>query len=123
MRLRPHHILCVQGFQGYGYNKEFIANMRNIVDRIKTLPNLEIELAKECDDICDPCPFRNGEVCSKTDVKGMDSEVLKEFGLDAGKTVPIKKLLNKKLNSLDKVCGKCESQAVCSYYALVGQVN
>ena len=33
IRIRAHHLLCMQGFQGYGYNKTFTENMTHIAPR------------------------------------------------------------------------------------------
>ena len=65
IRLRAHHLLCLQGFQGYGYNKEFIQNLYEILQRFDTEPKLEIQVITECDDICMKCPYNKDNVCSK----------------------------------------------------------
>ncbi|MDD7224175.1 MAG: DUF1284 domain-containing protein, partial [Lachnospiraceae bacterium] len=30
--LRPHHLLCTQGYSGKGYSDDFVENMDKIVD-------------------------------------------------------------------------------------------
>ena len=30
--LRGHHLLCIQGYQGYGYSEKFTDNMDNIIE-------------------------------------------------------------------------------------------
>ena len=40
IKLRPHHLLCTQGYSGKGYSREFVENMTEIVKSIKN----EIEL-------------------------------------------------------------------------------
>ena len=35
IKLRPHHLLCTQGYSGKGYSREFVENMTEIVKSIK----------------------------------------------------------------------------------------
>jgi len=54
--LRPHHLLCMQGFRGKGYSQEFVENMTIIVNKLKNDMNEEIVLIEKMDDICNFCP-------------------------------------------------------------------
>ena len=40
IKLRGHHLLCLQGFQGYAYDDSFVKNMTYI----NNLENLKIQL-------------------------------------------------------------------------------
>ncbi|PYG27553.1 DUF1284 domain-containing protein [Pelagimonas varians] len=67
LRFRPHHFLCSLGFQGKGYSDAFTANMRNIVeDRLRAPKGRDtlIKLTGYTDDICAPCPKRQGRLCT-----------------------------------------------------------
>ncbi|SMX27986.1 hypothetical protein TRP8649_02098 [Pelagimonas phthalicica] len=67
LRFRPHHFLCALGFQGKGYSDDFTANMRAIVmGRLRTPEGREtrIKLTGYADDICAPCPKRQGRLCT-----------------------------------------------------------
>lgn len=66
LRFRPHHFLCALGFQGKGYSDLFTANMSAIVlGRLRTPggDGTQIEVTDAADDICAPCPKRQGEGC------------------------------------------------------------
>ncbi len=34
INIRAHHLLCLQGFQGYGYSQDFVRNMAEIIKKI-----------------------------------------------------------------------------------------
>lgn len=51
IKLRPHHLLCTQGYSGKGYSKEFVENMTGIVELIKK-ENAQVQLIFSEDDIC-----------------------------------------------------------------------
>lgn len=51
IKLRPHHLLCTQGYSGKGYSKEFVENITEIVELIKK-ENAQVQLIFLEDDIC-----------------------------------------------------------------------
>lgn len=62
IKLRGHHLLCIQGFQGYGYSDKFQENMKNIHKKI--MSNEEtIQIVTTSDDICKFCPNLNNGQC------------------------------------------------------------
>ncbi len=66
LRYRPHHFLCSIGYEGKGYSEGFTANMTAIVmGRLRAVGGdaTLIEVAGAADDICAPCPKRQGEGC------------------------------------------------------------
>ena len=66
VRYRPHHFLCSLGFEGKGYSDTFTSNMTAIVMgrlRAEGGDATEIEVVGAADDICAPCPKRQGEGC------------------------------------------------------------
>ena len=67
LRYRPHHFLCSLGFQGKGYSDAFTANMAAIVMGRLRAPqgdDVLIEVVPATDDICAPCPKRQGSLCA-----------------------------------------------------------
>ena len=44
IRLRPHHLLCTQGYSGKGYSTEFVQNMSAIVHSLRNVPGTRIRL-------------------------------------------------------------------------------
>ena len=70
LKFRPHHFLCALGFEGKGYSSGFIANMSGIVDGQLRGPQGDetvIEVVRDADAICAPCPQRIGAGCAKQD--------------------------------------------------------
>ena len=94
MRLRPHHLLCTQGYSGKGYNDEFIKNMDDITNIIRKNKNTIINLIFSTDDICKCCPNMISEdLCITNEkVKSIDNKIIKYFSLEE-KSIFIMKLL------------------------------
>lgn len=118
IRIRPHHLLCLLGFVGFGYNKKFIKNIAKISRNIKENPELEITLVMSWDDICSECPYFFDSKCLKTDnsediLKEKERQVTSILNVDFKKPVKIKdlylKIKNKfSLKEFDKLCKNCE---------------
>ena len=69
IRLRPHHLLCTQGYSGKGYDEKFVLNMTLITDRMRTDPDLKVQIVFSTDDICRFCPRKRGEGICANDKK------------------------------------------------------
>ena len=52
MILRAHHLICILGFRGLGYSKEYVANMSKIVGQLCSSPETLIQVVSKPDDIC-----------------------------------------------------------------------
>ncbi|MEA4956106.1 hypothetical protein SDC9_03484 [bioreactor metagenome] len=64
IHLRGHHILCLQGYQGYGYDENFKNNMEKIISKLNDEnSNTKVILTESADDICKFCPKLKGEMC------------------------------------------------------------
>ncbi|MCR5025943.1 MAG: DUF1284 domain-containing protein [Methanobrevibacter sp.] len=123
LRLRGHHLLCLQGFQGYGYNEEFVLNMSHI-NKLRKSKDTIISLTDECDDICAHCPNLKSDMCENEKqnniIKKMDSEVLSK--LDIKKEYNALELFEEisfKFNTLDSVqniCIGCKWNKECLFY-------
>lgn len=83
MRLRPHHLLCTQGYSGKGYSEEFVLNMTAITNRLRTEEDVLIDLVFSTDDICAACPNMLGtDLCvDQQKVKRHDQKLVEYFGL------------------------------------------
>jgi hypothetical protein len=44
INIRVHHLLCMQGFQGYGYNDDFATHLKNIIERFRKNPDTFIQV-------------------------------------------------------------------------------
>ena len=83
IRLRPHHLLCTQSYDGRGYDAAFTANMDQIVAQLREERETYVNLVFSTDDICAPCPYMLGEdhcVTNET-VKHIDQRMIHYFAL------------------------------------------
>ena len=116
IRLRGHHLLCVQGFQGYGYNQDFIENMEHIKSLLKN-KNTMIRILNSSDDICRFCPNLTEEKLCKNEkynqtIQKMDNEVINKLNIKNNE-INSEELFNKvnqlfkSKKSIDKICNRC----------------
>ncbi len=89
LRIRGHHLLCILGFRGRGYDRRFVQNMGTLVSTIRQDPDLTFVLTDRCDDICSACPHNTAGRCRKKpqgeDVaQKADRAVLGRLGLAPG---------------------------------------
>jgi hypothetical protein len=127
VQLRAHHLLCIQGFQGYGYSRDFTDNMARVTRCIKTNPDLPVEIVGSCDVICGACPHNREDMCvreegSQQKVSNMDRQVLEKLGLREGETIragDISRLTGTKLQNSDieEICGGCDWKKTCLFFA------
>jgi hypothetical protein len=127
IKLRAHHLLCLQGFQGYGYDQDFADNMSDLLKRIDSEADIDIIVTAECDDICAKCPHVVSGICQKEPgsdqkVREMDRTVLLKLELSEGAKVTVEKILdlvNEKFASkseLLEVCGDCQWRKKCLHF-------
>lgn len=53
IRLRGHHFICLQFFEGHGYAEEFVDNLADVLSDLRRDPATLITTA---DDVCRACP-------------------------------------------------------------------
>lgn len=121
--LRGHHLLCLKGFQGYGYDDAFVENMAEINSKRK-LKKTTITLTDSADDICKACPNLKNNLCKdmlhNENIVQMDREVLKK--LDIEKEHNSLELFEKIDNifnsqeSVSKICFNCLWHDKCLFY-------
>jgi len=113
MRLRPHHLLCTQGYSGRGYSSSFVENMTVITTILRGTENTPVEIVFSTDDICSECPQMLGtDLCrDNPKVKRFDSKMIEYFGLEE-RTYMYKDIV-KKINSamtiaiMEDICNEC----------------
>jgi len=114
VKLRPHHLLCTQGYSGKGYNADFVENMTAITTFLRTNNNAVVEIVFGADDICAKCPrLMHGDLCdNEIKVRTMDSKVSRHFEIK--ETYYNYKKITAKINSqmikekMDDICVNCE---------------
>lgn len=119
VKLRPHHGLCMQFFEGKGYSNDFTAHMAAVIERL-TVENSVITLIDGLDEVCGHCPNYRNEMCiSQEKVHSYDEAVLRYTGLSYGDAITYQELTQKvRENILDAgcfhaVCGDCGWSDIC----------
>ncbi len=126
LKIRAHHLCCIQGFQGYGYSPVFVANMRAVISDIKAFPSRPLELVSECDVICASCPGKREctaqESTSSRRIKSMDLVVMEKLKIKEGTVMEADEafsLVNSQLvnaSDINDVCGTCKWRQKCLWY-------
>ena len=120
MKLRPHHILCIQKFTGHGYDEAFTRHMTAVAMSLAHDPDTEIMIAQGCDELCGSCPNVSGGVCTSLEkVAEMDSGVLGICGLDYGDRARWAELAHaarKRIFETEEfynICSRCQWFGLC----------
>ncbi len=120
--IRAHHLLCIQGFQKYGYSDEFVENMEKVIGYLSD-PQTVIKIITGCDVLCFSCPHHQDGLCTKNNhLSKIDYKVLDVTGLKENVTMKAKEaisLVNAKFDSIsavESVCGGCEWKEKCLWY-------
>ena len=124
IKLRPHHLLCTQGYSGKGYSRAFVSNMDEVVKRLRNNPEENVEIVFTTDNLCENCPSKVSKgVCQSDDkVLSFDKGVIDILGLKEG-VYSYQKLISRldeylsegtDEEGLKKICGDCEWYPVSS---------
>lgn len=114
MKLRPHHLLCIQGYSVKGYSEEFVKNMTENVRKLWEEEGTMVTLTDGTDQLCMACPNRLSERQCRDDAKvlSFDRKVLEYFGLETGRTYRYMDLI-REIDSrmtpelMEDICGSC----------------
>lgn len=113
VKIRPHHLLCTQGFSGKGYNDEFTSNMSDITSHLRNTPKACIRIVFSTDEICEECPnMLDVNLCKDDEkVKRFDKKVIEYFGIEEKEYIynHIVSEINSKMtaSTMDDICGDC----------------
>lgn len=131
LKIRAHHLCCIQGFQGYGYSPAFVANMRAVISDLESLPSRPLKLVTECDAICVSCPSKREctiqESILSRRIRQMDLVVLDKLKIEDGSVINADEafgLINSRINSssdVEEVCGTCKWRQKCLWYMQAGK--
>jgi hypothetical protein len=122
IRIRAHHLLCIQGFQGYGYNSDFIKHLEKIITFLDLNPHSKLQIVLETDEICSHCPYEQESFCNRdTEIGKIDIRIIERASIDVKKFYSFKevqKLINEYLNHQDimDICGKCSWKDKCLFF-------
>ncbi len=114
MKLRGHHLICLNFFKGEGYSKEFIENIERI------LKEKEIEVVSGADDVCSKCPYLRGGFCNYKEDAEKEIRELDELAcelLSPGSITSWDEIKNKLPKIMKKwkelACRNCDWIEVC----------
>lgn len=113
IKLRPHHLLCTQGYSGKGYSDDFVQNMTAVTTLLRGETNVPIELVFSTDDICAKCPKKKGENLCENNGKvcRFDQKVVDYFGLEEKLYLyqDLIREINTKMTPamMDDICSEC----------------
>lgn len=125
IRIRAHHLLCMQGFQGLGYNKEFALNMSQIIEKTLQNPFSLIKVIIGADAICECCPHDLDGKCnlkstSDNDIRQLDSSILQYLDINEGSILHSSRILritqSLSIENVKKICGNCFWRENCLYF-------
>lgn len=105
IRIRPHHLLCIPRFYGGGYSKEFGLNLKKICINIRENPSIKVKVIRECDDICEKCPYKKENICKKTPnlnkwILRQDDIVLNKLEIKQNSIYRAKDIFNHSMNTI-----------------------
>jgi len=118
MKLRPHHLLCTQGYSGRGYNEDFVENMTAITNHLRSIENVAVKIVFSTDDICNKCPkMLDVDRCEENDkVKRFDRKIIDYFDIEEKSYIYqeiIKEInANMTITMMDDICGDCNWYAI-----------
>ena len=118
IRLRGHTLLCLQGFRGLGYSREFVDNLSQIHQTLSRDPDTWVEVLDSPDAVCGACPHHKASGCtlnsdqSEEDMRAQDRTVIALLGLQPGSQLPWSDILHRIRTSvtgasLPDICGRC----------------
>lgn len=117
-KIRPHHLLCMLGYRGLGYNKKFALNMKNIISDLRTNPSIKIIVLAQADDFCTACPHnKEGNCVQKPDsgenVQNLDLQYLKLLQIQLGDPLSINNVWSIisssiSLKNMENICNNCD---------------
>ncbi|MBP3762198.1 MAG: DUF1284 domain-containing protein [Ruminococcus sp.] len=115
-KIRPHHALCIQFFEGKGYSPEFTENMRNIINILESSDPF-VCITKNADVICSKCPHNINGVCASEKVLHYDNAVMENCSLEINSVIKwskLKKFAEKIIScGLENICADCKWFYIC----------
>lgn len=120
IRLRGHHLLCLLGYRGMGYSKEYVENMTRLHQTLRSEPDTQVHLVLGPDDLCEKFPSNQPCHCEDDNVYVRDAAILHKLNLELKQTLTWRKL-EKRIsatmhpNDIVHLCSTCSwrSYGVC----------
>lgn len=123
MRLRGHHLACIQGFTEHGYDPAFTKRLAELAAAWRA--GAAVEVVEGTDDVCASCPWRAGDACDRhpdadASARAQDRAVMALLGLAPGDrtnfaTVAATLARPGARQAVAAVCGDCPWIPVCGF--------
>ncbi|MDZ4180336.1 MAG: DUF1284 domain-containing protein [Coriobacteriia bacterium] len=120
VRIRGHHLVCLQFFHGAGYSAEFVMNLIRVME---SLQDHRLEIVDGFDDVCGACPSSGGDMCSlepdgDEGIRRLDSIALDLLGMEPGSILDFADVRDAIPPMLDRwramACDGCGWEDVCA---------
>ena len=111
--MRPHHLLCTQGYSGKGYSQEFVRNMSYWVEKLRGEKSFRVKIIFSTDVFCGCCPQKKGEnLCTDNEkVLSYDRKMIEYFHLEEKEYIyqDLIREIDEKMTPeiLEDICGSC----------------
>jgi hypothetical protein len=120
VRLRGHHLVCLNFFAGEGYSPEYVRNLQHVLAGAATGGVLVVT---GVDDVCSPCPGLAGTTCEQEDeVRRLDALSLSLLDVAPGDTVVWEDIGDRLPDILEAwyagACDGCSWLGVCTHAGL-----
>ncbi|MCS7121886.1 MAG: DUF1284 domain-containing protein [Archaeoglobaceae archaeon] len=116
VKLRGHHLVCLNFFEGKGYDDRFVENLNRILKKLES--GETIEIVDGIDDVCNACPYNKGFCSYKENfeekIREMDYEALKLLKVEKTVKWPeIKYKVKLIMKDWKKYCDDCDWKEIC----------
>jgi hypothetical protein len=128
LRIRAHNLICLQGYKGLGYTRDFIAHMTKIHSYLNENTTTLVKVVIGEDTFCHHCPHNYKGRCTEGDPVDqlvpteapdnavlMDRRVITWLGLDDGTVYEWRQILYKIGNSVDSSAMDVLCSTVCPW--------
>lgn len=112
--MRPHHLLCLPGYVGFGYSKEHANSWDMISHLVASNSKIKIKVVEGRDTLCFKCPSNeeSNTNCNEAFIKNLDEKVKNllniennQFYIYSELAEKLKKILNPQKH--EELCGDC----------------
>ena len=131
--LRPHHLLCTQGYSGHGYSKAYVAHMNEVTRRLRSDPDVLVRIVFGNDTLCSGCPHASEAAAgtfrgdTEAKVRAFDERTAAFAGIHEG-IYRYQDLIHRIDRSMtpekmDEICGSCSwaKMSECKATAISGR--